>query len=179
MTSIITLLCALLITSTNYNDNAIYLGDKSNVFVENGVLKGGVEATKELPEEFYGVWSVTSTLIDTNKPGLFNVTGSDVWRLEKTNGVITLSNPTTGARASIRVDEVRGQTAKFTRDSVDGPLREYESPTITVNGDTFVGEDYLVFEVYRANILVQNYYVKYRIEGRRLSKPKNPNLFVR
>ncbi len=153
--------------------NAITLPKQSSSYTfKDGVLQGGVSSINLLPEEFYGTWSVTSELIEASHPDIFNKKCSDLWKLERNDNIIRLSNPSTGASASITVKEVKNKTASFTREKNTRKTREYENPKITVDGDTFWGTDVIITEYYtKSGRLIESHYVKYKVKGERISGP--------
>lgn len=144
-------------------------------------FSAGVALSKELPAGFYGRWSVTGRIIDTNNPYRFKERTSDIWILEKNNDIITLTNPVTTASASITVNEVRGYTAKFTRQEVASRKKETETPIITIDsaGNNFFGTNTLIIEKYRNGVLVHTDMVKYELTGMKISGPPIKELFGR
>lgn len=134
---------------------------------------------QDLPEDFYGTWSVISTLIDTNNPGLFRHRSADIWTFERKGEVITLSNPVSGATASITVNEVEGNTATFTRTKDEPELKETETPKITVQGDYFSGTDTIIMKHFWHGQRIKTDIVKYKIEGFKLSGPTLHDMFTR
>lgn len=156
----------------------IYLGNNTST-KKISILQGSVSVDKNLPEEFYGGWSVKSEIIETNNPEIFNKKSSDIWKLEKNGEIVTLSNPITGATASITVDEVKNKKAKFTRKKIDDDVIETETPELTIDGDYFSGEDTLIIQhlnknktkIYKTDI------VKYKVEGRKISGATMKYLF--
>ncbi|MFN8615403.1 MAG: hypothetical protein U0003_05810 [Vampirovibrionales bacterium] len=100
-----------------------------------------VTESYQLPAEMYGQWSVTATLLNTNMPGQHAQVVNDIWNLVQQGDVVTLSNPNTGATATITVDAVKGNTATFTHKAVIKSGREYlvERPTVTVRGNSMRG----------------------------------------
>lgn len=146
---------------------------------EKGVLVGGVSVTKDLPQAFYGTWTVLSELIETNNPVLFRKKSSDIWSFQRKNNVITLSNPVSGAIASITVTEVRNNTAVFTRVSRDNNVYEIETPEITVEGDSFYGTDTIIIKHFRKGDRVKTDKVKYKVKGYKISGPTLKDIFAK
>jgi hypothetical protein len=99
-----------------------------------------VSESRFLPPDMYGQWSVRATLIRTNMPveDISEVV-YDIWLLENVGDTVSISNPATGAQASISVDEVNGNTAKFHRKVVSPGRVFIEQPTVTVDGDVMLG----------------------------------------
>lgn len=130
-----------------------------------------VTVTKSLflPPEMYGHWSVSGFLEETNAPDFFNPTVHDIWILDRTEDQVILSNPATGASASVQVDKVHGNTATFHRMvTVDQKKLFYEMPTITVAGDTLSGITFNKYQRVRNGQVVRSYFAKYRLEARRV-----------
>jgi len=112
-------------------------------------LKASISLTQQVPAELFGTWKVVSIQTSCSNP-LLNVPFSiDEWNLSRLNDVITLSNPQTGATASVKIDEVNKNTVKFTKSSFSETEHAFETPTITINGENFVGTDKIVIENYK------------------------------
>jgi len=145
--------------------------DQEKPVIKNGVLRGTISASKELPKEFYGSWYVYGILVDTDNEPLFKSRIFDIWLLSKNtdamskNDVITLTNPVSGATSSISIQEVKGNTAIFKREKITSFQKEYETAKITINGDSFTGTDTQVFEHYRYGTLIRKDYAKYEVKG--------------
>lgn len=142
------------------------------------MLKGGVKVVKDLPQGFYGTWSVTGTLLETNRPDIFKQKSSDIWILRRTDNVITLSNPVTGAHASITVEEVRGNTAIFSRTSRENNMLETETAEITLEGDSFYGKDSIIIHHLKKERIIGTNIVKYQVEGHKISGPTLKDIFA-
>ena len=111
-----------------------------------------------------------NTLVETNNPDKFLPKSSDYWVFERTGDIITLSNPISGATASITIREIQGKTAIFERAKKTEDYSETETVEITVDGDYFQGMDTIIMNTYfkdgkRVNI---QDVVKYKIRGYRL-----------
>ena len=135
------------------------------------VLRAGVEEYKELPKCFYGTWQVKSILVESSHSSKFKKHGSDIWTLEKIGNIITLSNPVTGATASITVSEVNGNTATFTRGKFNSQDRQTEKVIMTIDGDTFEGTDTITIERQRFSKAYTKDKAVYRIVGNKVSGP--------
>lgn len=141
------------------------------------MLQGFVEEVKELPSGFYGTWSVSAAIIETNSPELFKENSSDIWILAKKGNSVTLTNPLTGATASITVKDVQGNKATFIREKVTSSEREFEKPEITIDGDNFYGKDTLILQILKNGSPIKTNIVKYKLKGRKLSDPMINDLF--
>jgi len=163
--------------SANFTDTIYLNGNEEAVVPVKGVLSGTVAKSKELPHEFYGTWSVSSVVLETNEPETYYGRGSDVWTLQKDKDVITLSNPSTGASASITVDEVKGLSATFTRVENTDKFKEHEQVNITVYEDNFYGSDSIQIEHYKKGKYLYTSIVKYDVTGKKISGPAIKKIF--
>ncbi len=149
------------------------------VVQEAGMLRGGVSLVDDLPQEFYGTWTVISVMENTNNPELFRVRSSDIWSLERNGDNITLLNPTNGAYATITVDEVSGQRAIFSRIKQEKDLTENEIVEITVQEDNFYGTDTIVMKQYKNGQRIKTDIVKYKVKGYKISGPTLKDIFAK
>lgn len=176
----IILFCAIIsLTLQVCAKEKVCLNDRAKrAVLENETIKGGIIESKELPEDFYGTWSVSTRIIRSDNPLLSTEGRVEIWRLEKVDNTITLVNPITGARASITVDNVRNNTATFSRKKLSQNLKEYEKVTMTMDSESsFSGNDIQVTEKYRRGKLVRRETVEFQILGKRLSGPLMRELF--
>ncbi len=132
-------------------------------------LEGSVTKNDEVPEDFYGVWLVSAQQVSCTNPDLYNSTSVEVWTLTKNNNIIILTNPFSGASAAINVEEVQGNTVKFSRVSQEFDEIGYESPTLTINGETFEGVDEMVIKRVNHRQVLSEDIIKYRIKGKKIS----------
>ena len=109
-------------------------------------LKTGISLEKQVPNGFMGTWRVSSKLLDNGGSSIFKLSGIDLWNLSRRGDVINLTNPFTGASASITVDYVDGSTIKFTKKG------NYDNKILTdivelnLAGDRFSGVNTLRLE---------------------------------
>lgn len=123
-----------------------------------------------LPPQMYGHWSVTGTLTETNADWFFNPVVHDIWILDRENDQVTISNPVTGATASVNVDKVDGNTATFHRMVVSKTNKVFfEMPTITVDGDRMTGTTINKYQHLNDGRIDKSYYARYRLEAHRIS----------
>lgn len=175
---ILTPFIALFLISSSNNPD-IYFNDMSGKLTpSNGMLSGSIVKSNELPQELYGTWSVTSVVIESNQSDYFRGKVSDIWTLQKNQKKITLTNPSTGATASITVDEVQGKTATFTRTADNGKEKEYEQVKITVDKDRFWGSDTIKIDYFnnKGKYLFTSV-VKYDVSGKKISSPTEKDIF--
>ena len=160
-----------------FNDNITPVEQK--IIKHENVIKGNISVTKDLPEEFYGTWSVISILLETNNPELFRKRSSDIWTFNREKDVIILSNPISGATASITVNEVSGKTAIFSRIKKSEKMIEIETPEITVKEDSFSGTDLIIIKHFKNNERIKTDRVKYKIRGYKISGPTLKDIFAK
>ncbi len=106
--------------------------------------------------EFMGAWEVTSMQTYSSDEEYKTSINIDFWTLEKNDNTITLKNPLSNAIASITIDEVVDKTLKFKKISNENLEKVTEMPTITLNGNTFVGYDTIIIEKYDKDGNVSN-----------------------
>jgi len=130
---------------------------------------------KNLPPAMYGTWSIHATVLESNAPyGSYQPASTELWMLDKEDGVITLRNIVTNAVASINVDRVVGNTATFhhVANVPSRGMRIVEMPTLTVTGDHLSGMNEQTVVFYRGNQFAGAYNLKIQLEGTRLSGAK-------
>lgn len=138
-------------------------------------LKGNI-TKDEIPKGFFGTWHVTSKIVETNNPKMFNTLSVDIWTLGGYGNTLILENIQSGASSSIQVapnSNLDGKTLKFTRVKSDtrGELTvvQKETPVFTLNGNIFEGFDTYIIERYINNKLIQKDVVKYKVIGQKIS----------
>jgi hypothetical protein len=160
------------------NDEPV-LPKQQEVTVKDGVLKGGVSVSSDLPQEFYGTWSVVGILLDTNRPELFRMRSSDIWTFERKGDIVILSNPVSGASASITINEIRDKTAIFSRIKDEEDMYEVEKTEITVEEDSFSGTDVIITKYFKNGQRIRTDEVKYKVRGFKISGPTLKDIFAR
>lgn len=142
---------------------------------ENRVLSASVYEEKELPKELYGSWKVLSITIETNNPEYLGNIGNDVWVFARQGSKVTLSNPKSGATASISVDnvdsvhQVSGKRAKFSRKKVSPNKVSTEIVEVIIEEENFSGTDTMVFQYIQDNRIYRTDVVKYKLSGKKIS----------
>lgn len=80
-------------------------------------LTGSIEysdSDPEMPEEMFGTWQRTRTLVESSFPGQFEPFETGYWTLSKsTDNILTISNPENGAKSRVHVESVKGKTVRF------------------------------------------------------------------
>ena len=129
------------------------------------LITGTVSLVNSIPKGFFGTWKVVSVQVYSNNPFMFNSVSVDFWKLEKTNNNLTLTNPESGAAATVTLEDVKNNTIKFVR-TADTPYEKVvETPEITLNGENFFGTDTIVIKSYQNGTLVNKNVVKFRLKG--------------
>ena len=138
---------------------------------ENYTLKSGISVLDNIPKQFYGTWRVTSELISTNNEAVFKQKNIDLWNISRTEDVITLDNPFSGAKASITIDEANGNLIKFKK------IGDYDSKKLTdivqlnLGKETFSGTNKLILETL-SNIdesVIKSERATYKLTGVKIS----------
>ena len=117
----------------------------SPVMAENNsvVLRAGIAMDEEIPDAFWGTWRIKSKLLETSAKGQFKPDNVDLWNISKKDGVITLDNPFSGARASITLKEVDGNKVVFEKVGNYNNQKLYDVVELTLDKATFTGFNYL------------------------------------
>lgn len=148
-------------------------------FSEGMVIQGGVSLSNQVPKGFFGTWKVVSVQTYTNNQKLFTGESTDYWNLSKLNDVITLSNPVSGAEASVTLKEVNGNQIKFVRKSTSRSEVVEETPSLTLDGENFYGTDKIVIEKYKFGELIRTDIVEYRIKAVKVSGNSVKDIFTK
>ena len=132
-------------------------------------ILGGVSVIEQVPQELFGSWAVSAVQSYTNNPKKYNSMPSlDYWNIYKHDNVLTLENPQSGARASVKIKEVVNNTVSFTRQSKKTESEVTETPTITILGENFVGTDKMVIKNYKNGSLISTDVVEFMIRGQKI-----------
>lgn len=129
------------------------------------LITGSVSLLNNVPQGFFGTWKVISVQVYSNNPFLFNSMNVDYWKLEKLNNHLTLTNPESGATATVTLDEVKDNTIKFVRTSDTPYEKVVETPEITLNGENFYGTDTITINKYKNGTLIGQEMVKFKVKG--------------
>ena len=110
-----------------------------------------------------------SFLKQTNSPESFKKENIDIWNLSKSGDVINLSNPFTGASASVSVGYVEGTNIKFSRKgNYDGRILT-DTVELKLSKDKFTGVNTLVLEVLSGNSVIKTSKAVYILEGEKIA----------
>lgn len=142
----------------------------SNIFYANAaVIEGSISMSDKVPKEFFGDWKVVSVCTKSTDKELLNTKSVDIWVLSRSGDTISLSNPLSGARAQIQVDDVKGQTVKFEKRSFFPDEESIETPILTLQGDNFTGVDKISIKTFQNGKLIKEDYVEYQVKGTKMS----------
>ncbi len=110
------------------------------------VLEAGV-SIDEIPKALFGVWRVNAKLDTTNSYKTFKPQSVDFWNLSRTDSVVNLENPQSGAKAEISVETVEGNLVVFSKKAPYGSNKVLtDTVHLRIDGDKFSGINTLTLE---------------------------------
>lgn len=136
---------------------------------KSAVIEGSVSMSDKVPKEFFGDWKVVSVCTKSTDKELMNSKSIDIWVLSRTGDTISLSNPLSGARAQITVDDIKGKTVKFEKKTFFPDEESIETPILTLQGDNFTGTDKISIKTFQNGKLIKEDYVEYQVKGTKIS----------
>lgn len=148
------------------------------VFADSIVLQAGVSMSDRIPKGFFGTWKIQSTIKESSNSKMFNNITTDFWNLSKAGDVITLTNPISGAEASLTIQDVKNNQIKFTHISENKNAKMTETPTLTLNGENFFGTDRIVVEKFVNGKKISEDYVIYDIKAQKISGSSAESFFT-
>ena len=133
-------------------------------------LKAGV-SVNDVPKALFGSWRVNAKLDDTNSYGTFKPNSVDFWTLSRVGDKITLTNPFTGASASIRVNYVDGSTIRFTKQGDYDNKILTDTVEIKLDGERFTGINTIKLETLSDidKSIIKTETAKYSLAGEKIS----------
>ncbi len=152
----------VIISSINVKGNEVY---------NDNVLKAGVSLIEKVPETFFGTWRVESSLIETNSPNDFKKENVDIWNLSKQGDVINLSNPFSGASASITLSYAGDDAIRFIRKgNYDGRILT-DKVELNIDTERFTGTNTLVLETLSDidNSVIKTAKAVYTLKGEKIA----------
>ena len=132
-------------------------------------LSAGISLNEQIPVDLMGTWRVASVLKETDSPANFKKMGIDIWNLSKTGNVITLSNPFTGATASIEVTYVKNNNIKFSKRGTYDRQNLEDTVELTLIGDKFQGTNYLKLDTVENETTMKSKSATYVLRGEKIS----------
>ncbi|MDR1167930.1 MAG: hypothetical protein LBK53_03435 [Heliobacteriaceae bacterium] len=136
---------------------------------ETYILKTGISIVDQVPDSFYGMWRVTARLADTSSPQTFKPTSVDLWNLSRAGDVINLSNPFTGASASITVSSVNNNIIRFSKTGNYDNKRLTDTVEIKLDGERFTGVNGFTLETLSGGVVIKKETAVYHLKGERIS----------
>ena len=137
----------------------------------DNVFKAGVSISEQVPKALFGTWRVASEMIDTDSPGNFKKNNVDIWNLSKDSNVIKLSNPFSGATASITVSYACNNAIRFTKKSkYDGKMLT-DTVELYLDKETFSGINTIVLETLSDvdNSVIKTAKATYTLKGEKIA----------
>ena len=109
--------------------------------------------------------------MSTDSKTLFKNSTIDLWNISRTNNVITLENPVTGAKASITVTKADNHGVTFKKESGSDVKKLHDIVELNINNDTFSGVNYITVKSYNSNgkDLEKVETAKYSLYGEKIS----------
>ncbi len=130
------LLCFILLFFTILSPHSVVANDSV-------VLKTGISLDEMVPDALFGTWRVKSDMLETNSKGTFKQNNVDLWNISKSNSVITLDNPFSGAKASISIREVEDNKIVFEKEGRYDNKILSDTVELYLDRDKFKGTNYL------------------------------------
>lgn len=133
------------------------------------LLKGQVT---QVPQGFFGVWRVTSKLVDTDSPAVFKNSGIDLWNISRLNDVIYLSNPFSGATAEVEVNKADREKIIFTKNGKYDNKILTDTVSIIMKENSFTGIDELELKTISDinGKIMKTERAKYSVSGEKISE---------
>ena len=146
-------------------------GDFALCGTVNDAFKAGISITEQIPKALFGTWRVESEIIDTDSPENFKKNNVDIWNLSKDSNVIKLSNPFSGATASITVDYACNNALRFTKQSNYDGKRLTDTVELYLDKETFSGVNTITLETLSDvdNSVIKTAKATYKLKGEKIA----------
>ena len=142
----------------------------SSSFCTAMTITGGISATDRVPVGFFGSWKVMAVRVQTTNQNMFAPYSVEIWNLSKQNDIITLTNPISGATASITVKDATTDTFVFQRITGEkGDETVTETAKLTLNNENFTGIDTMVVRYYKNGVITKTENVEYKLKAYKIS----------
>ena len=115
-------------------------------FSQDGYKLSAGISIDEVPKALYGSWRVVAKLSETDNYATFKPQSVDMWTLSRVGNQITLSNPFSGANATISLQTVEGNLVVFSKKSPYGDKMLTDTISLRLNDNTFSGINTLLLE---------------------------------
>ena len=117
------------------------------IAADNVKLSAGI-SIDDVPKALYGNWRVVAKLKETDSYGTFKPQSVDMWTLSRIGDQITLSNPFSGANATISLQTVEGNLVIFSKKTPYGDKMLSDTISIRLDNNAFSGINTLCLEVF-------------------------------
>ena len=138
-------------------------------FAKAQTLEGGITLSDQVPKELFGAWKVNAVCTQSTNRDYFDSTSVDVWIFSRIEDRILLTNPMSGATASIGVNEVKGNKVKFEKKTDLPDELSVETPILTIDKDSFEGVDRIYIKTTKNGALVKEDFIEYKVKGTKMS----------
>ena len=137
----------------------------------NDMLKTGISVTEQLPNDFFGTWRVVSHIIETDNPSIFKKKNIDIWNLSRSGDVVKLSNPFSGAQASVNVDFTGDGAIRFTKQSNIDKKILTDTVELYIVKDKFSGVNTIQLDILSDidNTVIKSTKATYTLTGEKIS----------
>ena len=150
-----------------------------SAFAKAQTLEGGVSLSDKVPKELFGAWKINAVCTRSTNRDYFDSVSVDVWIFSKIEDRILLTNPMSGATASIGVNEVNGNKVRFEKTTDLPDELSVETPILTINGDSFEGVDRIYIKTTRNGAPVKEDFIEYKVKGTKMSGVSLGEIFGR
>lgn len=140
-------------------------------------ISGGISTSDSVPVGFFGTWKVVAVRTVTTNKNMFAQSSVEIWNLSKLNDVITLTNPISGATASVTVKNATSDTFIFQRITGDKEETVTETAQLILNGTNFTGSDTMVVRTRKKGMPEKTENAKYSLKAYKISGSDIRNIF--
>ena len=143
-----------------------------SVQADENLYKAGISYVEQVPLDFFGTWRVKSTIQETNSPSNFKKKNLDIWNISKNDNVINITNPFSGASASVELNYADNKIIEFTKISNYEGKKLTDTVKINIDGNTFVGENIILLETLSNvdNSVIKSATAKYQLNGEKIAQ---------
>lgn len=143
-----------------------------NVYAGDKTFQTGISYIEQVPVDFFGTWRVKSILKETNSPANFKKNNLDIWNISKKCNVIDIKNPFSGAQASVTLNYADNNLIEFTKISNYEGKRLTDTVKITIDGESFLGENIILLETLSDvdNSVIKTAKATYRLNGEKIAQ---------
>ena len=139
--------------------------------VSSDIFKVGISIEEQIPKAFFGTWRVVSSLTESNSPKTFKANNIDIWNLSKEGNVVNLSNPFSGANASITLTYAGQDAIRFTKkNNYDGRILT-DTVELKLDNNKFSGVNTILLETLSDidNSVIKSETATYTLKGEKIA----------